>query len=80
MSFVALNDDEEAIGTVINNHPAWGTKHIVHYDQIRALNVPVINIGPYGFDAHRQYERVEIPYSMEIVPNLINEVIGRLLY
>ncbi|MGV3487787.1 MAG: M20/M25/M40 family metallo-hydrolase [Tuberibacillus sp.] len=79
MSFVALNDDEEAVNAVIQNNPAWGTKHVVRYDQIRRLNVPVINIGPYGFDAHRQYERVELAYSMEIVPNLINEVIQNVL-
>ncbi|WBL15058.1 M20/M25/M40 family metallo-hydrolase [Sutcliffiella sp. NC1] len=79
MSFVALSDDEEELKSVADNNPGWGTKHYVNYEDIRAINVPVINIGPYGFDAHKQYERMELSYSLEIVPNLTNEVIQRLL-
>lgn len=78
MSFVALSDDDEGIKAVSNNNPGWGTKHFVNYQDIRDINVPVINIGSYGFDAHRQYERVESMYSFEVVPNLTNEVIKNL--
>ncbi|WP_438314624.1 M20/M25/M40 family metallo-hydrolase [Sporosarcina sp. FA9] len=78
-SFMALSDDEEEIDAVMNNNPGWGTKHFVNYDDIRAINVPVINIGPYGYDGHKQYERTEIKFSHEIVPNLTHEVIQRLL-
>jgi arginine utilization protein RocB len=79
MSFVALSDDEEGISAVSSNTPCWGSKLFVNYQDIRDINVPVINIGPYGFDAHKQYERVELSYSFEIVPNLTNEVIQNLL-
>ncbi|WP_078429626.1 M20/M25/M40 family metallo-hydrolase [Alkalihalobacterium alkalinitrilicum] len=79
MSFVALSDDEDGINAVSNNNPSWGTKHYVNYQDIRDINVPVINIGPYGFDAHKQYERMELKYSLEIVPNLTNNVIQNLL-
>lgn len=79
MSFVALSDDDEGIKAVSNNNPGWGTKHYVNYQDIRDINVPVINIGSYGLDAHRQYERVELTYSFDVVPNLTNEVIKNLL-
>lgn len=79
MSFVALNDDEEGISAVIENNPSWGDKHYVEFQDIRDINVPVINIGPYGYDAHKKYERLEIKFSLEIVPNLTNEVIRRLI-
>lgn len=79
MSFVALSDDESGINAVSSNTPCWGSKLFVNYQDIRDINVPVINIGPYGFDAHKQYERVELSYSLEIVPNLTNEVIQNLL-
>ncbi|OIJ12303.1 peptidase M20 [Anaerobacillus arseniciselenatis] len=78
MSFVALSDDVEGINAVSNNTPCWGKKLYVNYEAIRDINVPVINIGPYGFDAHKQFERVELTYSLEIVPNLTNEVIKNL--
>jgi arginine utilization protein RocB len=79
MSFVALSDDEEGISAVSNNDPGWGTKHFVEFQDIRDLNVPVINIGPYGLDAHKKLERMEMTYSLEIVPNLTNKVIKKLL-
>jgi len=78
MSFVALSDDEAGIEAVIHNNPSWGSKHYVHYQDVRDLNVPVINIGPYGYDAHNKYERAELHYSFEIVPNLTHQVIKQL--
>jgi arginine utilization protein RocB len=79
MSFMALSDDEDGINAVSKNNPGWGTKHYVEYQDIRDINVPVINIGPYGLDAHKKLERMEITYSLEIVPNLTNLVILNLL-
>jgi arginine utilization protein RocB len=79
MSFINMSDNEEEIEAVVNNSPAWGSKINIDFNDIRSISVPVINIGPYGFDAHKKYERVEITYSTEVVPNLTNEVIRRLL-
>lgn len=79
MSFVAISDDEEGIRAVSDNNPSWGTKHWVDFEDIRELNIPVINIGPYGFDAHKKLERAEMTYSHEIVPNLTGRVIELLL-
>jgi arginine utilization protein RocB len=79
MSFVALSDDEEGLEAVSKNNPGWGTKHHVEYEDIRDLNIPVINIGPYGIDAHKKLERTEMKYSFEIVPNLTQKVISNIL-
>lgn len=79
MSFVSASDNEEELIAESNNNPAVGTKLKLDYSDIRKLNVPVVNIGPYGLDAHKKYERVEMTYSFEIVPNLTNTVIQKLL-
>ncbi|SDW09759.1 Arginine utilization protein RocB [Marininema mesophilum] len=79
MSFVAICDDEDGIEALTRNMPAWGLKHQMDVDAIRQLDVPVVNIGPYGIDAHKQWERVEIPYSMQVVPELIYQVVRGLL-
>ncbi|KZE36339.1 peptidase M20 [Bhargavaea cecembensis] len=79
MSFVSISDDEEGIGAVRDNNPAWGTKHFVDYDAIRQLQIPVINIGPYGMDAHSKMERAEMTYSFEVVPALTRRVIELLI-
>ncbi|GGA28900.1 M20/M25/M40 family metallo-hydrolase [Psychrobacillus lasiicapitis] len=79
MSCVALKDDEKSIQSVINNNPAWGTKHYVNYEDIREINVPAINIGPYGYDAHKRYERMEIEFSTEVIPTITKEIIKTLI-
>lgn len=79
MSFVALSDDEESIRYEAANNPAFGQKYTVDYKAIRELNVPVINVGPYGYDAHKKYERAEMKFSFEIVPNITNYIIRYLL-
>lgn len=79
MSFVALSDDEEGLMAVSNNNPGWGKKMYVEFQDIKDINVPVINIGPYGLDAHKKLERLEMTYSFDIVPNLTNLVIDKVL-
>ncbi|SMO49484.1 M20/M25/M40 family metallo-hydrolase [Melghirimyces algeriensis] len=79
MSFVAISDDKEGLDSFEKNMPAWGMKYRMDREAIQSLDVPVVNIGPYGKDAHKQWERVEVPYSMEIVPNLNYQVILNLL-
>jgi arginine utilization protein RocB len=79
MSFVALSDDEAGLTAVSSNTPGWGVKQYVEYEDIRDINVPVINIGPYGIDAHKRLERAEIQYTFEVVPSLTNLVIQGVL-
>ncbi|QBP42786.1 M20/M25/M40 family metallo-hydrolase [Paenisporosarcina antarctica] len=79
MSFISLSDDVAGISVVATNNPGWKTKLYVDYEAIRDINVPVINIGPYGYDAHKQYERMERSFSLNIVPNLTNQVIQQLI-
>ena len=78
MSFVAMSDDEKEIQTFEKNMPVWGAKYHMDMEAIRQLDVPVINIGPYGKDAHKKWERLEIAYSMQWVPNLTVRVIEHL--
>ncbi|CAM4269598.1 M20/M25/M40 family metallo-hydrolase [Lacicoccus alkaliphilus] len=79
MSFVAMSDDMPEIDDMIRNTPSWGKKLSVEYQDVADLNIPVINIGPYGMDGHKRLERMEMTYSLEMVPNLTNRVIRHVL-
>lgn len=79
MSFVALSDDDAGLQAVTNNNPSWGRKHFINFQDIRDINVPVVNIGPYGIDAHKRLERLEMTYSLEVVPTLTKRVIEKVL-
>jgi arginine utilization protein RocB len=45
----------------------------------RQINYNPELCGPYGVDAHKKLERMEMKYSLEVVPNLTNQVIRNLL-
>ncbi|MGA8941889.1 MAG: M20/M25/M40 family metallo-hydrolase [Thermoactinomyces sp.] len=80
MSFVAVSDDEKELQTFEKNMPVWGAKYHMDLEAIRKLDVPVVNIGPYGKAAHKKWERLEITYSMQWVPNLTVCVIQNLFH
>lgn len=37
------------------------------------LSYPVVNIGPWGRDYHQKWERVHMPYTFDVLPDLIYE-------
>ncbi|MBA4603467.1 M20/M25/M40 family metallo-hydrolase [Thermoactinomyces mirandus] len=78
MSFVAISDNKHEIEAFEKNMPAWGAKYHMDMEAIRQLDVPVVNIGPYGKAAHKKWERLEVSYSMQWVPNLTVRVIQHL--
>ncbi len=84
LSYVRLDDGIE-IDSLKKNMPLFGMsdkKDTLYYpmdsiklENIRALGCPVVNIGPFGNDAHGLYERVHMPYSFEVVPQIIFDTI-----
>jgi arginine utilization protein RocB len=85
----ALLDDGIDIDSMKKYMPLFGlnnARDALYYpldaaklDDIRALGCPVVNIGPFGSDAHGPYERVHMPYSFEVVPQIIFDTIYRTL-
>ena len=81
----------ESLPTLKANFPLWrdpgdevprdlrSDYFIIPFDAIRQLNCDVANIGPWGKEAHGKGERVHMPYSFETVPDLIHNVVLRLI-
>ena len=53
-----------------NLTPAWGIRWWMP-DPSQALQLPSVNIGPCGRDYHQRTERVYMPYSFGILPELV---------
>ena len=47
---------------------------------MKKLNIPAVNFGCWGKDAHRWTERVHVPYSFEVLPRLITYTFEKLFY
>lgn len=53
------------------NCPGWGDIFSVPFGDIEEISMPVVNIGPCGYDAHRKTERLERDYSLRVLPELL---------
>lgn len=69
MSFLGATVDESAVQTLANNTPGWAERWNLAPAAGSAL--PVVNIGPWGRDYHQRTERVHVPYSFGVVPELV---------
>ncbi|MBW9154167.1 M20/M25/M40 family metallo-hydrolase [Clostridium estertheticum] len=79
MSYAALNESENVIPHIEFNMPLWKNMYDIPFETIKQLNIPSINIGPYGKDLHKFTERV---FTLDVIrqtPRLINGVIEYVL-
>lgn len=79
LSYGAAPREENAINSLKNNMPGFGVKYNLPIEDMQALNLPVVNIGPFGKDAHKFTERLEEDYSFNVAPKLVYETIINLL-
>jgi arginine utilization protein RocB len=79
MSFLGCADAPEELALVADNTPAWGTRIGFDYSCARELDLPVINVGPWGRDYHQRLERVYMPYSFGVLPELVWRIASDLL-
>lgn len=79
LSYAAAPREEDAVSSLKNNMPGFGTKYKLPIEDMQKLNLPVVNIGPFGKDAHKFTERVEKDYSFNVAPKLVYETIVKLL-
>lgn len=47
----------------------------IDFNKISSLNIPAINIGPFGRDLHQNTERVYMPDVLDHVPEILNAII-----
>lgn len=74
-SYLKIDDDEESVDMLVKNFPGFDELYPLPLSDIRNLDIPAINYGCYGKDAHKWTERVNIPYTFEILPDLIKRTI-----
>ena len=78
MSFIGPQDDPVEQACVAENTPAWGSR-IQADETADRLDIPVVNIGPWGRDYHHRLERVYMPYAFGVAPELIWRVVNAVL-
>lgn len=79
LSYAAAPREKNAIESLKNNMPGFGVKYNLPIEDMQRLNLPVVNIGPFGKDAHKFTERLEEDYSFNVAPKLVYNTIMGLL-
>jgi arginine utilization protein RocB len=79
MSYASLADASEVIGSIEPNMPLWGDIYNIPLDLMSNLDIPSINLGPWGKDLHMMTERIYLPDLLENTPKLLAEAIDFIL-
>lgn len=79
LSYAAAPREAGAVESLMDNMPGYGKKYDLPIEEMQKLNLPVVNIGPFGKDAHKFTERLEKDYSFNVAPKLVYETIIDLL-
>lgn len=63
----------------IENNMCAGENYMLPIEQLRELDIPSVVFGGYGKDFHKNTERLNLSYSMDVVPKLYMKLIKDVL-
>jgi arginine utilization protein RocB len=68
MSYLRWSSDAGRMAALI---PSLGGAYRLPIEAMQSLDMDVINVGPWGRDAHGLYERLHAGHAFEVLPGLI---------
>lgn len=86
MSYLRLDPGVD-LAALTANMPLWAEPtdtparphaYSLPLDLIARLDMPIVNLGPYGWGAHQRGERLLKSYSFGVLPGLVYETVQRL--
>ena len=75
LSYASWVGNSEDIRMIKVNSPGWDIIYRIPFKELSTLNMPVINIGPWGKDLHKVTERVLTKDVYERMPTIIHHLI-----
>ncbi len=78
LSYMGFQGTREDLLLLAKNTPGWGRVYDLPLEALLKLDVPVVNIGPSGRDAHKYTERLDLRYYLGAYPNLFESMVRRL--
>ena len=78
-SYVKIDDSSFSVETALRNFPAQEILYPLPLHTIEKLNIPAVNMGVYGKDCHTWTERLYMPYSFDVLPELLLNTFAKFL-
>ena len=70
LSYLGLENTDDYY-TLKSNMPVFGTSYNLPVDALSNINIGGMNISVMGKDAHKYTERLNMPYSFKVTPDLV---------
>jgi arginine utilization protein RocB len=64
---------------LVANMPMWDQGYSIPLQELEAFDVPVMNLGPVGRDAHQWTERLDVDYAFDTLMDMLPRCIHSLL-
>lgn len=78
LSYVNYDKHDSGWKAYMNNTPVWGDVYSIPFEGMQKLQAPVLNIGPFGKDAHKLTERLHKKSAFVYTPYVLQKVIEKL--
>ena len=79
LSYVNYTDESDEWLAFERNTPVWGDTYSIPFKEMTALQGPVLNVGPFGKDAHQKTERLHVDSAFKEMPVMIDTLIKSLI-
>lgn len=78
LSYMGFQGEEGDLLPLAGNTPGWGEVYDLPLETLLKLDIPVVNIGASGRDAHKYTERLDLRYYLGPYPNLFRSLVKRI--
>ena len=78
LSYVNYEDEGSSWTAFENNTPVWGDTYSIPFEEMAQLKGPVLNVGPFGKDAHQRTERLHVDSAFIEMPVMLETLIKSL--
>ncbi|HSN58321.1 MAG TPA: peptidase M20, partial [Clostridiaceae bacterium] len=78
LSYTGIGDDQD-LDSLSSNIVGYGSSYDLQLEALSMLDIPGIVFGGEGKDIHKSTERLNVKYSLEVVPELYKKLICLLL-
>lgn len=75
LSYVHYTGSATGWSAYEHNTPVWGKTYSIPFEAMTELDAPVLNVGPFGKDAHQRTERLHIESAFVRLPVMLEVLV-----
>ncbi len=76
LSYFGFQGEGVELDPLGENMPLWGVEYRFPLEELKKIDVPVVNFGPVGKDDHKNAERIHLPYYLKVLPDLFRRFVA----